>query len=1175
MLRVFASNRLETLAEVFLARFADASQVGGDPLRPIDVVVPSMGTGQWLRHGMAEALGIAAQFSVQLPASFAWQVFRAFDPSLPGESEYALERLRWRLFHLLPTLDGALYAPLLRYLEDDDADRAQRKRYQLATRLAVLFDQYLVYRRDWIAAFEGAKFRTDEEARLFDAEPWQPALWQRLVADIGGARHRARVFDDVLAGVLDPDVPLPPAIPAWVTVFGVPALPPDLVLLFGALGKRIDVDVLVPNACKEYWADIVSPRALALRDIRLARSAASTVGGASAGGTSGIDPLRESHYFETGHPLLASCGRMNREGVDLLNELVEALGEDAAGSDCFEAPEGQTMLARLQSDILHLRNPDDVDDAEARRVAADDTSIEVHVCHSPLREVEVLHDRLLAGFAADPALEPRHVVVMVPDLETYAPLIEAVFDSVPAARRIRVAIADRLDQAAAPVIAALRQLLRLDSSRWTASEVLALLDIPAVQARFDLADDRLQQARHWLREAGVRWGRDASDWRRRGLPVVAGAEADDDAPAATREQPNTWAFGIERLLLGYAMPDAAGRYEGAARHEDDAVEFDGLFDGIAPVAGVEGQAARALDGVLRLLDELTRVEQELRTPVDATGWQQRIERWVGALFAPARDDADAFLALRGLRDALRRLVADQPAPARDPAVATTDDAAPPVLSAAVVREFLEDAWVVTPETPRYLTGAVTVCTLLPMRTIPFAHVHLLGMNERDFPRQATPPTFDLMAHGGRRKGDRVRRDEDRQLFLDAVLSARVRLHLSYVGESDRSGLPRNPSVLVTELLEVLQQRFERDDPKALLAQLVRRHPLQPFSPDYDGVARITYEDLWTQPAAARVAVATDHAPAGDRVDGQGADDLVIVSPAALRQFLRRPAAWHLRNVLDARVPEEIDTVDDDEPMALDALERHGLASAALDAMREDRFDAWAARALASGALPHGLAGTHTVEGWRNQLGALLANPGARAPVSARRIDLELPGVRVQGELERCGPEGYLHLRVGKVSGRDLADAYVAQLLLCASGLPANSVVYDVEKAHRFVAVEQGAARDALAGLVALYRLASAQPLPLFVRTSQARALAGDDTKALSEWGTDAERRRPGERGAPAERHDDDVFLLWGDRAEPPEGWQDCAEQAYRLFAQVQVPGRSRKKGAAQAADADADDGAAS
>jgi exodeoxyribonuclease V gamma subunit len=497
----------------------------------------------------------------------------------------------------------------------------------------------------------------------------------------------------------------------------------------------------------------------------------------------------------------------------------------------------------------------------------------------------------------------------------------------------------------------------------------------------------------------------------------------------------------------------------------------------------------------------------------------------------------------------------------------TGDAEAPLLSAAVVREFLEDAWVVTPETPRYLTGAVTVCTLLPMRTIPFAHVHLLGMNERDFPRQATPPTFDLMAHGGRRKGDRVRRDEDRQLFLDAVLSARARLHLSYVGESDRSGQPRNPSVLVTELLEVLQQRFELEDGSPLLDRLVRRHPLQPFSAAYDGVTRITYEDLWTHaatgPDAARAA---DHSPP-DAPPDVVVDDLLVVSPSALRQFLRRPAAWYLRNVLDVRVPEDIDTVDDDEPMALDALERHGLATAALGAMREDRFDAWAARARASGALPHGLAGERALEGWRNELGALLANDGARAPVSARRIDLALPGVRIVGELERCGPAGYLHLRVGKASPRDLADAYVAQLLLCASGLPASSVVFDVEKAHRFAAVEQDVACDALAELVALYRLAATQPVPLFVRTSQARALADDDVKALNAWGTDAERRKPGERGAPAERHDDDVFLLWGDRAEPPDGWQDCALQAYRLFAQVQASGKAKKKGGAQAADA--------
>lgn len=1135
MLRVYASNRLEVLADVFVQRFREVATLTRDPLRPLELVVPSMGTGQWLRHTMADALGIAAQFDARLPASFAWQVFRAFDPSLPLESEYTLDRLRWRLFHLLPSLDEPVFAPLRDYLGDADAQRAARKRFQLATRLAVLFDQYLVYRRDWIAAFEGAPFAHVRDAVLFEREPWQPALWQRLVADIGAAPHRARVFDAVLEQVLDTGTTLPAAIPSWVSVFGVPALPPDLVLLFGALGTRIDVDVLLPNACSEYWAQIVSPRALAVRELR--RSVRVSASAAARAGDAESQSL-EGEYYETGQPLLASCGRMSRDGVDLLNELVEALGEEGSAAECFVVPDAHadaSMLERLQGDILALRLPDSAEIAPAQRwVRDDDDSIQVHVCHSALREVEVLHDRLLAGFAADPALEPRHMVVMVPDLETYAPIIEAVFDSVPPARRIRVAIADRLDEGAAPVVAALRQLLRLDSSRWTASEVLALLDIPAIQARFDLADERLQQARHWLRESGVRWGRDADDWRKRGLPVVADA-------GTHGAQPNTWAFGLERLLLGYAMPDGAP-----------------VFDGVAPVPGVEGQAARALDGVLGLLAQMQRIERELRVPADASTWQLRIERWVNALFAPARDDADTFLALRGLRDVLRRFVADQPA-----------EHAGELVPAAVVREYLEDAWEITPETPRYLTGAVTVCTLLPMRTIPFAHVHLLGMNERDFPRQASPPTFDLMAHGGRRKGDRVRRDEDRQLFLDAVLSARQRLHLSYLGLSDRSGAARNPSVLVSELLEVLEARFVMQREGASLhAHLVHEHPLQPFSGKYDGQPLVTFEDLWTQPPEPQVQAPMPvpaTAPDAPRAAaGAGEASPRIVSPNALRQFLRRPARWTLRNLLDARTAEDIDTLEDDEPMVLDGLDRYALQTAALDALRAGRFEDWCAQVRASGQLPHGLAGSQSLERWRMQLGALLERAGeaAQAPLRSVRIDLSLltedgAPVHVQGDLDRIGPRGYVHLRVGTAKPRDFADAYLAQLLLCATGASAESCVVDEDRKRELPVLDPAIAQARLARIVALYREASTRAVPLFVDTAQVWAQSQDEEKALRAWGQDADPDYGARFGA-NERFDTDVQLVWGDLDAPPGDWQRCADAVYGDFGRVFAAGRGGK-----------------
>ena len=1120
MLRVFTSNQLEALADEFVERFKRSV---ADPLEPLTVIVPSLGTGQWLQQSMAERLGIAAQFDIQLPSTFAWTLFRAFDPSLPKESDFSLDRLRWRLFRLLPTLQAAAYAPLQAYLEDADAGRAARKQYQLATRLAVLFDQYLVYRSDWIRSFAGAPLRHPHEAALFSAEPWQQPLWHALLADIGHSRHRAEVFEEVLGKLIErvpehaaaiPEQSVGVALPRRLSLFAVPALPPDLTLLFGALGMHVDVDVYLPNACQMYWADIVGPRALAWRGSKRPNEHAS------------------EHYFESGHPLLASCGRMNRDGVDLFNELVDALGEDAELHEGFVEPGGDSALARLQSDVLSLVAPGP---REARLpVQHTDNSIGVHVCHSVLREVEVLHDRLLAAFAADASLEPRHIVVMVPDLERYAPVLDAVFGSVPAARRIPVAIADRLDEGAGPILAALHQVLRLDSSRWTLSEVLALLDIPAIQERFELTDDRLLQVRHWLLEAGVRWGRDARDWIRRGLPTEA-----DAAEAAGRQQPNTWAFGIERLMLGYAMPDGAP-----------------LFDGVAALDGVEGGSARTLDGLLRLQQTLQQISAALGIPATAVQWQRRIEGWVDALFAPDADDRRAFLALNSLRDVLRRLVLD--------AGAAGGDLQLPV---AVLREHLERALAQPAESPRYRSGALTVCTLLPMRSLPFRQVHLLGMNERDFPRQSTPVGFDLMARAPR-KGDRVRRDEDRQLFLDAVLSAREQLHVSYVGEDDRSGNPRNPSVVVSELLEVLEGRFSGVD------RLVHRYPLQPFSAQYDDVNLVTFEDLWTsvraaQPEPSRGRTTTVHLSRAATEQPE-----LRFSPAQLRAFMRRPARWCLRECLDVRLPEALEGLEDEEPVRLDGLDTHNLKAEALDALRAGALDVWQEHVSARGVLPPGFVGRQRLAALSvavRQIAELHADD-VSAVTASKQIDLRLPGVHIEGELDRIGADGYLHVRVGKHNARDISDAYLAQLLLCASSelddaragavaWPASRLVDESAQPLRLRSVPATTARARLVAIARLCAEAQATPVPLLVDTAQKWMTSGSLDAAHRAWGAELEALNHAGEQSRNERFQEDVRLLWGDLETPPDGWLQCAETVYGLLQDVlpAVRGRAGKE----------------
>ena len=83
----------------------------------------------------------------------------------------------------------------------------------------------------------------------------------------------------------------------------------------------------------------------------------------------------------------------------------------------------------------------------------------------------------------------------------------------------------------------------------------------------------------------------------------------------------------------------------------------------------------------------------------------------------------------------------------------------------------------------FISGRVTFCAMLPMRSIPFKVICIIGLNENTFPRQKSSLEFDLMAKHPV-KGDRNNRDSDRYLFLETLISAKERLILSYVGQSE-------------------------------------------------------------------------------------------------------------------------------------------------------------------------------------------------------------------------------------------------------------------------------------------------------------------------------------------------------------------------------------------------------
>ncbi|MFM1770851.1 MAG: hypothetical protein RJA22_3380, partial [Verrucomicrobiota bacterium] len=756
-LHLFTSNRMETLAE-HLAHCLRTPL--SSPLAEEIVVVRNKGMERWLRLELARQLGISARFRFEFPEEFIRQLLQQALPEAAAENPLQRDVLAWRIAAVLPDLqDHPAFAPVRHYLEGRD----ERKLIQLSGRLANLFDQYQVFRPELVLDWDAGQAGRDPAAA------WQAELWRAVTGHARGLHPAAlaRRFADALGQ------PRREGLPERVAIFGVSALPPFHLDMMGALAGRVQVNFFLLQPSREYWGDITSPR----EQDRIRRRAL------------GAEEAAFDLHLESGNRLLASLGYLGRDFLKLL------LGAgDWVATESFTEPGEETLLQAVQADLLHLRDRG-APGSETPRLAVgqDDDSLRIHVCHSPLREMEVLQDHILDWLAKDQTLQPRDIVVMMPDVATYAPFVQAVFGSPEGdAQRLPFSLADRGAREASHVVSTFLDLLALPTTRLGAATLLAPLDTAAVREKFGFSEREIERVRDWVRDLNIRWGIDAE--HRAGL----------DLP---RMDANAWRPGLERLLLGYAIAPGDHR----------------LFAGRLPFADVEGDAAELAGRLAEYAERAFALVRQLGEARPLGAWVELLEGVVGDFFA-ATEEAERELQL------LRSTLADLRGQA-----AVAGFTRPLGLDA--LRERLEPALAEDLQQGGFLRDGITFCGLKPMRSIPFKVVCLVGMNDGAFPRPTQQASFDLMARQPR-LGDRSTREDDRYLFLETLLSARQRLHLSHVGRGIRDNRESPPSVLISELLDYLEQGFylEGTDPDgndgALRERLVVPHRLQAFNTDY-------------------------------------------------------------------------------------------------------------------------------------------------------------------------------------------------------------------------------------------------------------------------------------------------------------------------------------------------------
>ena len=1054
---IHRSNRTEVLiAELAVVVGAK----GPSPFTKETLVVQGRGMERWLSMRLADRLGIWANPEVLslhalLDLSFKRVLDSEINPAFDAES------LMWSIAELLPELAPRdEFAAIRRYLETDSDGR---RRIQLSFQIASVFYEYMTHRPEMMVAWQNA----DRTQFQDPDEPWQAMLWRALL-DRLGTDHLAGRAGELIARLEDTERPVE-GLPTRVSIFGVSSLPRLYLDLFTALSRHVELHLFILSPSQEYWADIATPHE-ARRELRRDQ-----------------DQDEASLHLDETPTLLSSLGRLGRD----FHRMIEESGRyEEPSPDLYREPQGvqTSMLSVLQSDILNLRARGSED---APRLALDtgDHSIRVHSCHGPMREVEVLCEELLGCFEADPTLEPQHVVVMTPSIKTYAPFIEAVFgirsrkqvDIDAGEGAIPFRIADRWPQPGDQVVDAFNRGLDFIGGRFTVSDALDLLDIDCVRRQFDFEAQDLEVIKRWLVDAGVRWGVDAK--HRETL----------DQPGYSE---NTWQFGFDRLLLGYGVPD----------------DQKSMFQGVRPIAGVEGQGAERLGRLLDFHEFLVQQRERLADARTPAAWRDALLEFLAGFIVCDDDFQDQHQLIRSALDKILKQSAFAEFGSE--------------ISMASIREQLDRGLEHMQAAGGFLAGGVTFCELVPMRSIPFRVVCLLGLNDEAFPRIRHSLGFDLIAKM-RRVGDRTTREDDRYLFLEALLSARERLVISYVGQSLKDGARLPPSAVVSELIDALAETFEipgateRETRENVKNAIVVQHPLKPYSlryftgedkldfkvhsARYCEAARQLAEPTRREPAfvsnsledpAEEIAIAEDH---GD-LPSIDLDDLI--------DFFQNPSRYFLRQRMQLSMHEDRDAAAPREPFEVAGLDAFQIGSELLELVRSGISTSDAYPLLKStGRLPHGLAGRIRYDELSGEVEALAAQalelaPEVSVPVS---VDVIVAGGRVRGRLSNLNPNGQVLCRFAKLGRRSELGVWIRHLLLNvarremhSSDSDASSAVLSATAPETFLVgrpaktdgpmvvrfSELSEPEQLLSELVELFRASTHAPLPLFPETSR-------------------------------------------------------------------------------------------
>ena len=1022
---VYFSNRTENLIDELALLISRRKS----PFENLQIAVQSRGMERYLSLELANRTGIAANLSFPFP-SHVWNnllsILSERNDNRILHFPYNINELRRGIYTILSETVQKDSPWLKNYLRNKDENVVKLKKFQLSQKIAGLYDRYAVQRPDMLRKWLLEDFSSEDEDEIWQRNLYNELLGRNFISD---PLQRIKDLNNAAGQKAMEDI-----IPRRLFFFGISNMP----LLYREILE------ILSGICSIYIFNLSPDADFAKKENKKILPGLRDYLGADS-----------SEYFE-----YLSNLQLNK------NNNAEAASHGDSG-------EKNNLLYILQQSVSQGRNN------KNHSYEEDDFSVTVHSCHSPFREVEVLRNFLIGRLNEDKNLKASDIIVMMKDVDRYAPFIHSIFGFGADGYNFEYSISDRHPSSDFDVWDLLNQFIEILPGKFTSREMISLSENVLIKKHFNFTDDDISLFRELIEGAGIRWGYDGEEKKEYGLSPV---------------ETNTWRMGFDRLLLGYLMP-------GNSRE---------LYQNILPVEALNSGTFENFGKFIDFIETSRNYRKAFSASRTFSEWKSIIQ--------------DFFKDMAGIPpdrlDFIKNLDSGDISVNNKTEMFNID-----IVSGEINNSFSEKRFAYD-----FLSGGITFCSLTPMRSVPKKLIAVLGLDESSFPSADTNPSFDLIQKHPVRT-DITRKNDDKRLFLEIILSAGEYLFLSYTGKDISNNREIRPSSVITQVLsEIKNTLIEKND----FRKIVFNHHLFQFHPDYFlKTAKSVYSSyskneynkarsLLSDPEDEYSFLPLDYCRNHEEVH-----ELSV--PKFIRYFVN-PSEYYLKQM--SIYPESEQTLlEEDEVFFPTSLENYNTMQEILKIYlsggnTEESFANLHNILQGSGFIPHENAGKAYLNLKYSEMSEYLTfikkmiKPSERLPVSLN-IKLEKLNLILNANFQMHENE-LIFFRPASVKPKDLLSAWIYHLILsCPGEKEVRTSLIGLNKGKiehmRFLPVS--GSKNILRMLEKLYFEGLSRPLPFFLNTSHAYAAkyisADDGLKAISEagnkWNGIPVRNIPGEK----------------------------------------------------------------